>query len=170
MAECRWIDACAVCRVGNMIFVTVGGQLPFDRLVDGVSDLACRLDEPIRAQTLRERQWTGLRSCHSMTREAYLRCFSEARLIIGHAGIGTFLTARDRKKPLILVPRRAALREHRSDHQMDTAHALETCEGVSIAWTVPEIEDLIDTELRPVGPPSPHYARLLSTVRDLVSG
>ena len=44
-----------------------------------------------------------------------------ADAIIAHAGMGTILTALEMGKPLLVMPRRAELGEHRNDHQLATA-------------------------------------------------
>ena len=43
-----------------------------------------------------------------------------AAAIVAHAGMGTILTALETGKRLLVMPRRAALGEHRNDHQLAT--------------------------------------------------
>ena len=47
--------------------------------------------------------------------------FEQASLIISHAGMGSILTALSSAKPVLIMPRRADLNEHRNDHQLATA-------------------------------------------------
>jgi len=63
----------------------------------------------------------------------------KARLIVAHAGIGTVLTAARCGKPILLMPRRADLGEHRSDHQLATVRRLEGRPGILIAWDESEL-------------------------------
>ncbi len=46
--------------------------------------------------------------------------------------MGTILTALDLGKPLILMPRRADLGEHRNDHQLDTAAEMARLSNVTV--------------------------------------
>jgi UDP-N-acetylglucosamine transferase subunit ALG13 len=59
--------------------------------------------------------------------------------IVSHAGIGSVLTAMEHGKPLVVMPRRADLREHRNDHQLATARWLEGKQGI---WVVPSADAL----------------------------
>jgi UDP-N-acetylglucosamine transferase subunit ALG13 len=44
-----------------------------------------------------------------------------ARVVVSHAGMGTILTALEFGVPIVVMPRRGDLREHRNDHQLATA-------------------------------------------------
>ena len=75
---------------------------------------------------------------------------AEAELLVGHAGVGTVLTAQRLNRPLVLFPRRADFKEHRNDHQVATARALEQVDGIYVAWTEADFEHLLTTSsLRP---------------------
>jgi UDP-N-acetylglucosamine transferase subunit ALG13 len=56
-----------------------------------------------------------------------------ARVVIGHAGMGTILTALQHTKPVLVMPRRGAMGETRNDHQLDTANHLSGIVGVDVA-------------------------------------
>ncbi|MGJ7457334.1 glycosyltransferase [Halomonas sp. RA08-2] len=56
--------------------------------------------------------------------EHYQRLFAEADLVVTHAGMGNILACLEQGKPFLMLPRRARLREHRNDHQQDTAEAI----------------------------------------------
>ncbi|PWR01968.1 glycosyltransferase family 28 protein [Meridianimarinicoccus roseus] len=131
-----------------MIFVTVGTQLPFPRLLDAMNALAPELTEPVVAQTCAAREadnaaWPALEARSHMPPDLFDARFSEARLIVAHAGIGTILSARRWGKSLVLLPRRHALGEHRNDHQIATARQVEVLEGVHVAWQVSDLPGLI---------------------------
>ncbi|AOL93009.1 glycosyltransferase [Porphyrobacter sp. LM 6] len=66
-----------------------------------------------------------------------------SRLIVSHAGIGTILTAARFAKPIVLIPRRAALEEHRNDHQLATVAQLATRPGILVARDETELSDRI---------------------------
>lgn len=117
-----------------MIFVTVGTQLPFDRLVKAIDELAPTLGRRVFAQTSE-----GRYTPRNIEWKPFIRplevdgFFQEADIIVAHAGIGTILTARKLGKPVIIMPRVAALGEHRNDHQQATAGQLEGRPGIHVA-------------------------------------
>jgi predicted glycosyltransferase len=49
---------------------------------------------------------------------------ASARLVISHAGMGTIVKARELGKPILVMPRRAELNEHRTNHQLDAIKQL----------------------------------------------
>ena len=105
-----------------MIFATTGTQLAFPRLMAALNGLAPDLGEEIIAQAGPDpAPYPALQIAATLTPAQYEDTVTRARLIVAHAGIGTILTARRHAKPLILVPRKAALGEHRNDHQWATA-------------------------------------------------
>ena len=106
-----------------MIFLTVGTQLPFDRLVSAVDKWAkqhgnAEVTAQIGDSALQpgNLDWTPY-----MAAQEFRRRFEAADTIVAHAGMGTILTALDLGKQLIIVPRLAELGEHRNDHQLATA-------------------------------------------------
>lgn len=127
-----------------MILVTVGMQLPFDRLIKAMDGLAPSLSLPVIAQT-------GKGSYVPQHMEArpkispgeFEDLMREAQLIVSHAGIGTVLTAARVGKPVLLMPRRADLGEHRNDHQLATARSLAGRSGILIALDESELADRI---------------------------
>ena len=111
-----------------MIFVTVGAQMPFDRLVRLVDRWAGETDRrDVVAQIgPTEYQPQHIRAMSLLSPPEFRRYMSEAAGIVAHAGIGTILTALELGKPLLVMPRLARLGETRSDHQVATArHFLE---------------------------------------------
>jgi UDP-N-acetylglucosamine transferase subunit ALG13 len=66
-----------------------------------------------------------------------------SEIIVAHAGMGTVITAMQIGRPLVLVPRSAAHREHTTDHQLDTARWLDGRPGVKIANTGDTLESAI---------------------------
>ncbi len=143
-----------------MIFVTVGTQLPFDRLVSLTDAVAPELSQPVFGQigrcTYQPRNFDY--SAH-LTPVEFDRLFSQAAMIVSHAGIGTVLTAQKYCKPIILFPRRAALGEHRNDHQLATVNALEGRSGIYIARTEEELRNLLRAALMPPDSESEHPSR-----------
>lgn len=117
-----------------MIFVTVGTQLPFDRLIQAVDEIAPLLgDEEIIAQTKGGEYVAKNIKCYEyIERERYMELFKSARLVISHAGTGSILTAMKYHKNIIIMPRLASLREHRNNHQVHTAEAIRHYENIKV--------------------------------------
>lgn len=154
-----------------MIFATVGTQLPFPRLIEALADLAPGLDEEIIAQAGPDSpQHPVLTTLDKIPPAEFSSYIKRARLIVSHAGIGTVLTAKKAQKPLIVMPRRGSLGEHRNDHQMATARQLEGQTGIHVAWDVKELQNLIQQEsLTPATMEhGPEAGRLIAHLRDLV--
>lgn len=127
-----------------MIFVTVGTQLPFPRLVREMNRIAGSLCEPVIAQTCDDLEdYPNLIVEPYMNSERYNDVIEQARIVVAHAGIGTVLAARQARVPVILVPRRAALGEHRNDHQQGTLRQLLGREGITGVWDVSKLGDLV---------------------------
>ncbi len=127
-----------------MIFATVGTQLPFPRLIAALDALAPDLGEAIVAQTgPGARPVRTLDQRDSLTPAEFDALMREARVIVGHAGIGTILSARSVGKPLVLMPRRHALGEHRNDHQVATARQVAHMPGIHVAWEAADLGPLL---------------------------
>jgi UDP-N-acetylglucosamine transferase subunit ALG13 len=150
-----------------VILLTVGTQLPFDRLVRLVDDLAGDLPGPFYAQIgkgkyePRNMGWQRV-----IAPQQFEKLVSSASLIVAHAGIGTLVTAERHGKSLILFPRSASLAEHRNDHQMATIRALAGREGVGFATSAEELRALIMSPPQPSTPrtKSGNNAKLCATI------
>lgn len=117
-----------------MIFATVGTQLPFDRLLLAVDTWASmNRDVPVLAQTgTTATRYAHLTAMPFMDQRRYADCVAQAKVIVSHAGMGSILTAIEAGKPVILMPRRADLGEHRNDHQRDTAAEMAALSNVTV--------------------------------------
>lgn len=127
-----------------MIFVTVGTQLPFPRLVSAMEDYAEGTEETVIAQVgsgAGEGRHLDCRS--SIPPDEFDALFAAARVIVAHAGIGTILSAKRFGRPLVMMPRRHALGEHRNDHQAATARVLEGLPGLYVAWGPEDLPALL---------------------------
>lgn len=143
-----------------MILVTVGTQMPFDRLVGAMDRwAACHPEVKVVAQT-------GGGACHPASLEAFDflapdrldRLQHEAELIVSHAGMGTILSVGMLGKPLVIMPRSFARGEHRNDHQAATARRFEDRPGIHVAWEEKDLHALLDRrhELAASSGLSPH--------------
>lgn len=130
-----------------MIFLTVGTQLPFDRLVRAVDDWAAmrpgvRIVAQIGREAWRPEHLEWSEELGPAEFEVMLRA---ADLVVAHAGMGTVLRCRDLGKPLVVVPRVAALGEHRNDHQLATARRLVELGLATVARNEIDLRDLLST-------------------------
>jgi len=98
--------------------------------------------------------------------------FNQADAIVSHAGMGTILTALEQGKPILVMPRRADLREHRTDHQLATVEKFRDRAGVLIAMDETELFDRLDELERLQGPeaiPRQASKELLDAIRRFVN-
>ncbi len=156
-----------------MIFVTVGSQMPFDRLTQTVDDWASRCaTDSIFAQIgsgkyiPQHMQWN-----RSLSTAEYRRKIFESRLVIAHAGMGTIITALELGKPILVMPRLGKLAETRNDHQVDTAKQLAASGCITVAMNATELtEHLASLDLfeSPSQIPSHASLELLTALRDFI--
>jgi len=128
-----------------MIFVTVGAQMPFDRLVRTVDEWAGatgRSDVFAQIGTT-DYEPKHVRWAAFLDPMDYRQCLFEATSVITHAGMGTMLTALEFGRPLLVMPRRGDLRETRNDHQFGTARAFERLGRVTVAWDDVELLNVL---------------------------
>lgn len=138
-----------------MILVTVGTQLPFDRLIRLMDAMATDLHEPVIAQIGRAKYLPKNMEWHRVIAPLdFEKLVDQARVIVSHAGIGTILTAERHGRSLILFPRTVELAEHRNDHQMATASALDGRAGIAVARDEAGLRNFIAAP-----PPPPPAAR-----------
>ncbi|WP_035537133.1 glycosyltransferase [Paraburkholderia hospita] len=132
-----------------MIFLTVGTQMPFDRLVRLTDCWAEKHPEVKVFAQICNGACTPVNINYSafLSREEMERLTTEATLVISHAGMGSILTARRLRKPIVVVPRQHRLNEHRNDHQIDTARSLEGLVGIHVCWQESEFDEIIKSAL-----------------------
>jgi UDP-N-acetylglucosamine transferase subunit ALG13 len=129
-----------------MIFVTVGTDLPFDRMVRVIDRWAAESGrEDVFAQ-IGESAWEPehIGFSHFLQPPEFVEKFKAASVIISHAGMGTILSALHHGKPILVVPKRASLGEHRSEHQLATARHMMELGNVNVAFDEHELRDRLD--------------------------
>ena len=128
-----------------MIFLTVGTQDPFDRLVEAVDNIAPLLKgEKIIAQVSKVNyKAVNMDVLEFVPPAEYDRYFAQARLIISHAGMGTIITALKMSKPIIVMPRMAKFKEQRNDHQLYTARAFKRLNYIHVADDEAELKEKV---------------------------
>jgi UDP-N-acetylglucosamine transferase subunit ALG13 len=119
-----------------VIFVTIGSMFPFDRMIRAMDAWAAAegRGEEILAQIgagdYEPRHMTWVRK---LDRRTYAETIRRSRLVVAHAGVGSIVTAGELCRPIVVLPRRAHLGEHTSDHQVETVGWLREKPWVHVA-------------------------------------
>ncbi|MFV8818153.1 glycosyltransferase [Haliea sp. E17] len=159
-----------------MIFVTVGTQLPFDRMVamvDEYCDAHAGLE--VFAQVGNGARYIprNFESVGMLSLAESRRCFEQSDVIISHVGIGSILTALGLGKPILMMARLAELQEHRDNHQEQTLRHFQAFQQCFPFATPDELEDALARTLRapqdlpPLSPYAPE--NMLMEIRRLLN-
>jgi UDP-N-acetylglucosamine transferase subunit ALG13 len=139
-----------------MIFLITGTQAPFDRLVKCMDEIAPSLNgiEIIAQINQSKYKVKNMKTVAKMHPMEFNENFSRADLIVSHAGMGTVISALQNNKPAIILPRSAALGEHRNEHQLATAKILEKLKYIHVIYHEKELEakifSFLNGELTPL--------------------
>ena len=148
-----------------MIFVTVGTELPFDRMVKTVDQWAGRHQRKdvfaqigpaaFKPQNIQWAEFLDANDCRAK--------IAQADVVIAHGGMGSILTALELGKPIVVMPRLASLHEHRSDHQLATVKQLAAQGRVTPAFDEQELVQRLEhlEELSAPGRISAHASEIL---------
>jgi len=136
-----------------LILLTVGTQLPFDRLVQIMDTIAPELPDTIFAQIGQgEYAPRNFEYCRMAPPDELAAKFRSASRIVSHAGTGSLLNARRYHKPIILFPRLASLGEHRNEHQLATCQQLNGMPGLTVAYNELDLRSLLTGTTAPATP------------------
>ncbi|UCE98824.1 MAG: hypothetical protein JSV82_06450 [Planctomycetota bacterium] len=126
-----------------MIFLAVGTQFPFDRLVKSV-DIALGYDgsEKVVAQIGNSLyQPRSFKAVPFLEKHLFDKCVHEASCIISHAGMGIITMALDNNKPLLVMPRLKRYGEVVNDHQIAIARKFEGLGHILVAYSVENLPE-----------------------------
>ncbi|MFA7585207.1 MAG: glycosyltransferase [Novosphingobium sp.] len=111
-----------------------GTQLPFLRLMRSLDAIAARHRLDVVAQTADPGFVAqAMRTRPFLAPSDFDAHVAAAELVVAHAGMGVIIAAAEHGKPLVLMPRRAELGEHRNDHQQATARRFAGACGLRLA-------------------------------------
>lgn len=129
-----------------MIFVTVGTDLPFDRMVKIIDAWAGENGRDDVFAQIGEGAWEPRNIPFSsfLQPPQFLERFKMASVIISHAGMGTILSALHHRKPILVMPKLASLGEHRNEHQLATARRMMDLGNVNVAFDENELREKLD--------------------------
>lgn len=117
----------------TQVLVTIGQQLPFDRLIE-IADqcAAARPDWRWTAQIGRGAAYEPrhMQAVEDLDQQQFDAALAAADLLICHAGIGTVMRALTLSKPVVVMARDAARGEHRNQHQQATLEKLRPLPGI----------------------------------------
>jgi len=158
-----------------VIFVTVGAQMPFDRMCQAVDQWASKRKRSDVFAQIGTTDWrpTTIAWTAMIEPPAFKKAMQECSVVVAHAGMGSILTALQYGKPILVMPRRGDLRETRNDHQIATAKRFKELGRVAVAFDEAELERELDRlgELRATERISPWASDgLLDAVRSFVFG
>ena len=125
-----------------MIFLTVGTQFSFDRLVKSVDEMISEdgFEEEIFAQigesSYRPRNFEAVSFLEKSLFDKHIR---KASGIISHGGIGTIAIALEHNKPLLAMPRLKCYSEVVHDHQVAVVKRFELLGHVLVAYEAAEL-------------------------------
>lgn len=159
-----------------MIFLTIGTTEPFDRLVIAMDNIAARIPEvSILAQISNSSYIVkNMETIGFLTPTEYYKLFDKASLIISHAGMGTILSALQKGKSIIIMPRKADLGEAKNNHQIATSIKLAALNYVKVANDEDQLFLLIkQSQLEKVSvvPPIEQFAsaQLIQSLKDFIN-
>ncbi len=119
-----------------MIFVAVGTQFSFDRLVQYMDEWAGANEEAVFAQIgdgkyqPKHMQWERF-----LNGDQYNQHINNSTAFVSHEGMGNIISARENQTPIIVINRQYELGEHRNNHQADGLLWMGKLPGVYTAST-----------------------------------
>jgi UDP-N-acetylglucosamine transferase subunit ALG13 len=129
-----------------MLFLCVGTQLPFDRLVKAIDDWAgSHASVPVVGQIgATDYRPQNMSWAPFMTPDVFSDNLSRCEFVVAHAGMGIVISALESGKPIIVLPRKSFLNEHRNDHQIATCERLGHLDGLWVARSEGELVSKLD--------------------------
>ncbi len=157
-----------------MILLTVGTQLPFDRLVKLVDEWAGKHPGvEIVAQIASGGYFPRhMEYVDYLDEKRYAEVFAKTEVVLAHAGMGTVISSLIASKPVIVYPRKASLGEHRNEHQLASCQKLSYLKGCYIAYGPEELYRILDELSSLEGGSISPYANddLLENIDNFIAG
>ncbi len=135
-----------------MILVTAGHK-EFDRLIKKMDSISKDIDKEVIMQIGYKPRYfpKNGKYYHFIQRCEIDEYFKRAELIISHCSVGVLLRAQKHLKPIIMVPRQYALKEHIDDHQVGFAKMLieqDNIQGIKFIFDINELRNTIEQVLQ----------------------
>ena len=157
-----------------MIFVAVGTQFSFDRLIQYMDEWAGTHDESVIAQISDgEYEPRNIHWERFLEGEQYNQNIREASVFVSHAGMGNIISAREQQTPIIVMNRQYKLGEHRNNHQAEGLKWMGKLDGVYTASTQDELNQhlsQIDQLILNNSPNTVGNTELSNYIADFING
>jgi len=158
-----------------MIFVAVGTQFSFDRLIQYMDEWASQEEnsEAVIAQISDgEYEPQHLQWQRFLSGDEYNNNIQKASVFVSHAGMGNIISARDQQTPIIVMNRQFKLGEHRNDHQTEGLQWMAKLDGVYTASNQQELYQHLSNISQLKAAESNHVGnqQLSDYIADFISG
>lgn len=132
----------------SLIFVTVGSHYQgFDRLIKKMDEIAGKIDEKVIMQ-IGSTKYKPVNSEYFEFAEysKIQKLNQDSRIVIGHAGVGSILTALEKKTHLIIVPRLKKCGEASDDHQLEIVRQFSENPNVTVLYDVENLDTFLKSD------------------------
>jgi UDP-N-acetylglucosamine transferase subunit ALG13 len=129
-----------------VILVSVGTQLPFDRLIRAVDEWALERRRADVVAQIGPSHYVpqAIDAFPFMEQDRFFELQSKCSVMVSHAGMGSIITALELGKPIIILARDHKRNEHRNGHQIDTFRQFAHYPGVYAADDENHVRELLD--------------------------
>lgn len=129
-----------------MIFLCVGTQFSFDRLVRAVDDSVGKnlVYDTVYAQ-IGETSYIprNFEYVRLLNKTSFDECVIKSSAVISHAGMGIISTVLDGNKPMLAMPRLKRYREVVNDHQLAIAKKFSELGHILVAYDIADLPERI---------------------------
>lgn len=153
------------------VFLTVGTQLGFDRLIRAVDLWAKNNTNFDFFAQIGEGAYKPVNMSYVsyLCSDEYDEKFSSSDIVVSHAGMGTIISASLIGKPVIIMPRDPKFGEHRNSHQIATCKRFESLDGCYIADNESELYELLNnSESLTSAPPLDRADKLQCNLEEII--
>lgn len=134
----------------KLVFASVGSRFPMDRLLIWLNNVLEKQPFIHAFAQIGNSEFSSpsMRTSKQLNTSEFENKVANCDVFISHAGMGNILLAAEYKKPIIIIPRQTAYKEHINDHQLDTARAFSQRPFIWQANTENELEKAILSALK----------------------
>ncbi|MDO7086717.1 glycosyltransferase [Pseudocolwellia sp. AS88] len=129
-----------------MIFLTIGTQLTFDRLIIAMDEWAGNNPHVEVFAQIGNTSFkpNNMKFSNYINPQDFTSLMCRTELIVSHAGMGTIISSLIAQKPIIVMARDSDLGEHRNQHQKSTARKFSELDGCNACFDKTGLFNLLD--------------------------